>query len=95
MKNVGFALLAIGAALMIWGFFQPSNDRPSRDEAYWEMVRAKMDERGGESQNLSSIQDGTFSPQRAQNRQLIFGGGAAMLLLGGIFTAAGYRTRKD
>lgn len=88
---LGIALLLLGAALMIGGYLYDPYDRFSELDRLSEQGEClnRSITRGGGGLDCVPQPLAVYSPARAGNRQMIFMGGGALLLLGGIFAAAG------
>jgi hypothetical protein len=102
MRITGFVLLAMGAAVMLGAFLYQPYIRYDEGQILSQQIHAQNKALNDRISGIStpmldeeSFPSAVYSPEKAQTRGLAFGGGAALLLLGGIFVAAGSRRANE
>lgn len=95
MRLLGIVLLFVGAGTMLGALLYSPYDRFTELERLTQVIECNNQraQRGDYSMSCERQPLQVHNPQRAKMRELMFMGGGAILILGGIFAAAGGRRR--
>lgn len=91
MRIAGFVMLALGTIVMAIALLFLS---PYRYIDETERLTTYIN-RGDYTRPHTDMPDREYRPERAQARQLVFGGGAVLFLAGAVFVAGGRRRKGD